>query len=271
MKFARIGLIVVALVAAVGAAFLANSMLNTPPPVVEKVENVETVKVLVAAKDIAVGASVGSGSLEWQDWPKTSVSPRFVTRQPGADAMVGYKGATARSVIIAGEPILDGKLVKMGEGGFMSAILPSGLRAISVKISPESGAGGFILPNDRVDVILTRRERSRGGASETFVSEAILTNVRVLAIDQALRSENNDGGNKESQVAIGKTATLALRPLEAEQMARAEAAGVISLALRSMADSDPAQNVTDNLEDFRGTGSVTVIRYGISSTVSARK
>jgi len=271
MKFARIGLIVVALAAAVGAAILANGMLTAEPPVVETVAVVETVKVLVAAKDIVVGASVAGGSLEWQDWPKTAVSGRFVTRQPGTDAIDAYKGATARATIVAGEPILDGKLVKMGEGGFMSAILPSGLRAISVKISPESGAGGFILPNDRVDVILTRRERARAGGAETFVSEAILTNVRVLAIDQALRSDKNDGGSKESQVAIGKTATLALRPLEAEQLARAEAAGVISLALRSMADSDPAQNVTDNLEDFRGTGSVTVIRYGVSSTVSARK
>lgn len=271
MKFARIGLIAVALVAALGAAFLANGMLTSEPPVVEKVEQVETVKVLVAAKDIGVGSTVSNGSLEWQDWPKTALSGRFVTRQPGADALDSYKGATARATIIAGEPILDGKLVKMGEGGFMSAILPSGLRAISVKISPESGAGGFILPNDRVDVILTRRERARAGGNDAFVSEAILTNVRVLAIDQALRGDKNDGASKESQVAIGKTATLALRPLEAEQLARAEATGVISLALRSMADSDPARNADDNLADFRGTGSMTVIRYGVSSTVSARK
>jgi pilus assembly protein CpaB len=271
MKFARIGLVFVALVAAIGAAVLANMMLSSEPQVVEKVEPLETIKVLIAAKDIGVGSTVGAGALEWQDWPKSAASDRFVTKRGGSDALADYQGATARSTIVAGEPILGGKLVKMGEGGFMSAILPTGLRAISVKISPESGAGGFILPNDRVDVILTRRERARGGGNDNFVSEAILTNVRVLAIDQALRGEKNDGASKESQVAIGKTATLALRPLEAEQLAQAESTGVISLALRSMADSDPAQNADDNLADFRGSGSMTVIRYGISSTVSARR
>lgn len=270
MKYARIGLIMVALVAAVGAAFLANGMMSAPPPVVEKVEAVETVKVLVAARDISVGTIVGRGSLEWQEWPKRSISGRFITSQSGKDVMASYDGATARAVIVAGEPILEGKLIKTGEGGFMSAILPTGMRAVSVKISPESGAGGFILPNDRVDVIVTRRERQRNSSSDTFVSEAILKNVRVLAIDQTLRGDSK-GSDKDSQVAIGKTATLALRPLEAEVLARAEAAGEISLALRSMADSDPAANADDNLDDFRGTGSVTVVRYGVSSTVSARK
>jgi pilus assembly protein CpaB len=270
MKFARIGLVVVALVAAVGAAFLANGMLSAPQPVIQKVETVDTVGVLVAAREINVGSLVTSGALEWQDWPKKSVSSRYITRQGGKDVMASYEGATARAVIVAGEPILEGKLVKTGEGGFMSAILPSGMRAISVKISPESGAGGFILPNDRVDVILTRRERARNQSNDTFVSEAILTNVRVLAIDQTLKGEGGKN-DKDSQVAIGKTATLALRPREAEVLARAEKAGDLSLALRSMADSDPAQNKDDNLEDFRGSGSVTVVRYGISSTVSARK
>lgn len=270
MKFARLGLVVVALGAAVGAAFLANGMLSAPAPVAQKVEPVETVGVLVAARDISVGQTVSSGSLVWQDWPKKAISGRFITRQSGKDVMASYNGATARAVIVAGEPILDGKLIKTGEGGFMSAILPAGMRAISVKISPESGAGGFILPNDRVDVILTRRERQRTTQSDTYVSEAILRNVRVLAIDQTLRGETKSG-DKESQVAIGKTATLALRPHQAEILAQAEKSGDLSLALRSMADSDPAMNADDNLDDFRGTGSVTVVRYGISSTVSARK
>ena len=139
-------------------------------------------------------------------------------------------------------------------------------RAVSVRISPETGAGGFILPNDRVDVILTRRQ-SKGG-KETLASETILTNVRVLAIDQTLRSENAD---KDDQVAIGKTATLALRPAEAEHLALSVASGEISLALRSMADADPSR-AEDDLSDFAGAGgSITVIRYGVSSRVSARK
>lgn len=257
MKFARIALVAVALVAAVGAAFLANSMLTSPPPVVEKASTMDTVKVLVAAKDLTVGATVSGGSLEWQDWPRTAVSGRFVTRQPGADAIETYKGATARATIVAGEPILDGKLVKMGEGGFMSAILPTGLRAISVKISPESGAGGFILPNDRVDVILIKRPRegdNRAGASPN--SETILSNIRVLAIDQTVEEKNGQ------RVVVGKTATLELSLRQAETLALSRQLGTLSLALRSLLDASKTAEVDDGLG--RKTD-VNTVRFGVST------
>ena len=140
----------------------------------------------------------------------------------------------------------------------MSAILPRGMRAVSTKISPETGAGGFILPNDRVDVILTKKEKNESiGGSETFNSETILANVRVLAIDQTVKEE--DG----RQVVVGKTATLELAPEQAEVLTLAEQMGEMSLALRSLADAAPGS------EDDRvyRSGSIKVVKFGVASQV----
>src|SRR6202044_2433954 len=122
-----------------------------------------------------------------------------------------------RSPFIAGEPIREPKLIKADGSGFMAAILPSGMRAISTEISPETGAGGFILPNDRVDVILSRHEKNpdRTNPTDVINSEILLSNIRVLAIDQAPREK--DGKNP----VVGKTATLELKPAQAELLARA--------------------------------------------------
>ncbi len=268
MKLVRVALVVVALVAAVGAALLSQGLLGGNNKSVKKKSgpDLNTVQVLVAAKKIMVGEKIAGSMLRWQPWPKAALSSEYMTKAKNPNAMKDFTGATARGALMNLEPILRSKLVKAGQGGFMAAVLPAGLRAISVKISPETGAGGFILPNDRVDVILTRRQRSKR-SGEGHVSETILTNVQVLAIDQALKSKK-DG--KDGKVAIGKTATLALKSFQAEQLALAEARGDLSLALRSMADSDPTAKADDDLEDFhRRTGSVTVVRYGVSSQVSA--
>ena len=113
----------------------------------------------------------------------------------------------------------------------MAAILPTGMRAVSTEISAETGAGGFILPNDRVDVMLSKREK------DTVSSQVILANVRVLAIDQAPKE-------KEGQNAVlGKTATLELSPGDAEILARARQSGTLSLALRSIADAKTGNDV----------------------------
>ena len=124
------------------------------------------------------------------------------------NAIEDLSGSLARAPLVAGEPIREAKLIKANGSGFMAAILPSGMRAVSTEISPETGAGGFILPNDHVDVILSRRDREgeKSAGQETFVSETILTNIRVLAIDQAIEEKNGQ------KVVVGKTATLELAP-----------------------------------------------------------
>jgi pilus assembly protein CpaB len=147
----------------------------------------------------------------------------------------------------------------------MAAILPTGMRAISTEISPETGAGGFILPNDRVDVILSKREKGPDkNGPDVINSEIILANVRVLAIDQAPKEK--DGQN----AVVGKTVTLELKPEQAETLARSRQTGTLSLALRSIADLNMVENQTDDQAPKRG-GSVNVVRYGVSSPTTMQK
>jgi pilus assembly protein CpaB len=149
----------------------------------------------------------------------------------------------------------------------MAAILPTGMRAISTEISPETGAGGFILPNDRVDVILSKRDKNptRSGAPDVINSEIILSNVRVLAIDQAPKEK--DGQN----TVVGKTVTLELKPEQAETLARARQAGTLALALRSITDVNMVENKTDDQAAPKQGDGVNVVRYGVPSSTTTQK
>jgi pilus assembly protein CpaB len=148
----------------------------------------------------------------------------------------------------------------------MAAILPTGMRAVSTEISPETGAGGFILPNDRVDVILSKRDKNpdRAGPSDVINSEIILSNVRVLAIDQAPKEK--DGQN----AVVGKTVTLELKPDQTEALARARQSGTLSLALRSIADLNVVDTRSDDQGPKRGN-SINVVRYGVASQTTTQK
>lgn len=263
MKLARIGVLGVGAGAAIIAAILAKNLVSSPEGT-KQVESpkFDTVPVLVANDDIRLGSVISSSAVRWQDWPKDAVSGRYVTRDAMPTAVEDFAGSAVRAPILSGEPIIREKLVRREDGGVLSAILPSGMRAISVKISPETGAGGFILPNDRVDVILTRRDRDSNSGKEVHRTETILNNVRVLAIDQTIQEDGKE------QVVIGKTATLELRPSQAEILALAEARGTISLALRSLADSRPQDgDGSDGDMARRRSGTVTVVRYGVQSSV----
>src|SRR6201995_284057 len=187
MKTARIIVLGIALSAGGVAAWLASGSSENKPAPAEPVAQLPTVDVLVAKSDIGLGQSVKSEDMVWQTWPAATASNSFIKRTDRPDAQTQIAGSIARDPVIAGEPIREQKLVKANGSGFMAAILPSGARAVSTEVSPETGAGGFILPNDRVDVILSKRDKNpdRGGPSDMVVSEIILTNIRVLAIDQA--------------------------------------------------------------------------------------
>src|SRR5713101_1147946 len=183
MNTARIVVLTIAVGAGGIAAYLASGSDNKPSTA--PVAQLQTADVLVAKSDIGLGQSVTPGDLQWQAWPATTASNSFIRRNERPDATTQIAGSIARAPFIAGEPIREPKLVKASGSGFMAAILPSGMRAISTEISPETGAGGFILPNDRVDVILSRREKNPDrGPADIVSSEVILSNVRVLAIDQ---------------------------------------------------------------------------------------
>jgi pilus assembly protein CpaB len=264
MNTARIVVLTIAVGAGGIAAYLASGSDNKAPA--EPVAQLQTVDVLVAKSDIGLGQTVTPEDMLWQTWPAATASNTFIRRNQRPDATTQIAGSIARAPFIAGEPIREPKLVKANGSGFMAAILPTGMRAISTEISPETGAGGFILPNDRVDVILSKREKntSRSGASDIVNSEVILPNVRVLAIDQAPKEK--DGQN----TVVGKTVTLELRPEQAETLARARQTGTLALALRSIADINMVENRTDDQASKRGE-TLSVVRYGISSSTTTQK
>ena len=233
MKPARIIVLAIALSAGGVAAYLASGSGNKTPTTTPVVQ-LPTVDVLVAKDDIGLGQTVGPENLLWQTWTESTASGSFIRRNERPEAATQLAGSIARAPFIAGEPIREQKLVKANGSGFMAAILPTGMRAISTEITPETGAGGFILPNDRVDVILSKREKGPQNpdapATDIVTSQVVLANVRVLAIDQAPKE-------KEGQNAVlGKTATLEMSPDDVEILATARLSGTLSLALRSIAD-----------------------------------
>src|ERR1700726_4241227 len=263
MNTARIVVLTIALGAGGVAAYLASGSEKKPLPT-EPVAQLQTVDVLVAKSDIGLGQRVAPEDLQWQTWPAATASNTFIRRTERADATTQIAGSIARAPFIAGEPIRELKLVKANGSGFMAAILPTGMRAVSTEISPETGAGGFILPNDRVDVPLAKRAKSRSGKADVIKSEVILPNVRVLAIDQAPKEK--DGQN----TVIGKTVTLELKPEQAETLARARQSGTLSLALRSITDVNMVENTTED-RATRRSNSINVVRYGVSTQTTTQK
>lgn len=263
MNNARIVVLAIAIGAGGIAAYLARGSDDNPAPA-QPVAQLQTVDILVAKSDIGLGHSVKPDDLQWQTWPAATTSNSFISRANKADAIKEITGSIARSPFIAGEPIREQKLVKADGSGFMAAILPAGYRAVSTEISPETGAGGFILPNDRVDVLLTKRDKSMDGkGADIAVSEIILSNIRVLAIDQAPKEKEG------ASALVGRTVTLELKPDQTEMLARSRQSGTLSLALRSIADIKTVEKPEEPAE--RRGENLNVIRYGVASQQTVQK
>jgi len=263
MKAARIVVLGVAVAAGGLAALMAGRQVQVQAPPPEPVTKLDTTEVLVAKNDIGIGQAVGASDLHWQIWPVAAAGPYFIRKNDKPGAVEEFSGSIARAPMVAGEPVRESKLIKANGSGFMAAILPSGMRAVSTEISPETGAGGFILPNDHVDVILSRRDREaeKAAGHDTFVSETILNNIRVLAIDQAVEEKNGQ------RVVVGKTATLELAPRQAETLALARQLGTLSLALRSIADGN--KSAADEKTERRGIG-INTVRFGVTTTTTPK-
>ena len=248
MNRSRTIILGIALVAGCVAAYLASGSDSKPPPA-PVAAKIPTVDVLVAKNDIALGQTVTPELMQWQTWTETTASNNFIKRSDRPNAITDLTGSIVRTPFIAGEPIREQKLVKANGSGFMAAILPSGMRAVSTEISAETGAGGFILPNDRVDVVLSKHEKIQSGAdniSTDFVSsQVVLSNIRVLAIDQAPKEK--EGQN----TVLGKTVTLELAPPEVQTLAQARLSGTLSLALRSIADGNKTKVASADTDTAR--------------------
>jgi pilus assembly protein CpaB len=270
MKATRLVVLGVALATAAGAGYMALNMTSQKAVEVaapgEAKPQLDLDKVLVASAEIGIG-DVIDGQVRWQTWPKEAITEGFIAESAEAGAMEELAGSVARLVIMPGEPIRRSKLIGKDQS-FMSSILPAGKRAVGVEIKADTSAGGFILPNDFVDVIMTRRAQNSTGV-ETFVTETILQNIRVLAIDQTIR-EDEDG----SKVKVGQTATLELTPQQSEIVTVAQQmADRLQLALRSTADAaekvGAGSEYLVNSSDKRGT--VRMIKSGQVTEVGAKK
>lgn len=271
MNKTRLAVLAVAIGSAGLAIYMAKGLVGQKKQIqTVEVNKIETVDVLVATKNLQMGEKLVGGTIGWQAWPKSTVSSLMISSEAEPDAKTKYENARARAAIFEGEPIIDKKLVMPNESGFMSAILPKGMRAISVNVSAETGAGGFILPNDRVDVLLTRKVDD-GSNQKAASTETVLTNVRVLAIDQTFRPKGDD--DKEFVVA-DKTATLELDPRQAEVISMTQDVGQLSLALRSIRENDGvplAENVpklSDKYVNGTGSNEMTIIRYGVPRRIT---
>ena len=271
-RFIYLGL---ALGAAGLAAFLVKGLVKpqkAPVQQVVKVQKTEMAQVLVVKKALSQGEIITRESIGWQKWPKNSVFDGMITKSSKPTARKDFINARARIQLFKGDPVNDKKVVKPGSNGFMAAILPKGRRAISVRISAATGAGGFILPNDRVDVLVTRKQTFEGSGEAVTISERVLGNVKVLAVDQTFK-QTKEG----EQVVVGKTATLELEPKQAEVLAKVETTGQLTLILRSLADlgtkkmGDDGPTLAPQYAKGGSGNEVKVYRYGIKTLSASSK
>ncbi|HEY5048869.1 MAG TPA: Flp pilus assembly protein CpaB [Rhizomicrobium sp.] len=264
MNIQRILVLAGAFVAAIVVAFLVSHLLGGGTPVVKAAPPVRiaTSEILVAAADLSPGTQLTSSAVRWQEWPRTSVQPGFITQDANPDLDKVVTGAIVRAPLVAGEPLSTSKVVEHAQGaGFMAAVVTPGMRAISIPITTETGAGGFILPNDRVDVLITRQISD---TPRRFRARTVLSNVRVLAVDQTYEG-------KDEKSVLARTATLELSPQQTELLAGAQASGTVALSLRALADGDAAANALEAATKETAhaeEGEVTVIRYGIARSAT---
>jgi len=252
---------------AFGGAYMLFSSGTNVPQVVQVAVKTDTDDVMIAKADIAMGTQLAETDYAWQAWPKAAISELMIKKSEGDKAIEDIKGSITRSSFLRGEPMRRDKLIKGPNSGYLSAVLPAGMRAVAINIDQAGGttAGGFVLPNDRVDVIRVFRDddESKAKGREVTGVQTILSNVRVLAIGQNVQEENG------KKVVVGANATLELEPEQAEMIIRAErlAGGNLFLTLRSLLDDGGKTISMGDLETGKA-GGLTIVRYGAPQQAS---
>jgi pilus assembly protein CpaB len=249
-------------VAAGGGAFLLMSGETAPPPQIF-VAPTSNDEVLVATRDLSYGVALSDPDTAWMPWPKDIIPKGVVRKSEAPRAKEDIRTSFVRVPLANGEPVRRERLVKGQTGGMMSTMLASGRRAVAIDVTVNTTAGGFILPNDHVDVIRTFRdqEQTKERGVDVVSSEVILSNVRVLAMGQTVETKNGEA------VVTGATATLELDPRQTELVILAQRTGQLALALRAMADA----NLKDrSIEAPSDASNLTVVRYGIPSVLQNR-
>lgn len=290
MSAVRLLILVIAAVAAIALAFVVRGAFSpkTAPSTAAAAPTPAgpTVRVLVAKRDLPTGARLSPTDLGWQDWPAEGLSETFTTdgappqvKPTGAagaakeaastasglfgDAAIkALDGAVVREPFVSGEPIVARKIVRQGEGNFMAIVLAPGMRAMSVGVTVDTAAGGFILPGDRVDLIVSAT------SDDKVVTETVLRNVKVLAIDQAAQP------TKDAQTMVGAVATLEVSAADTELVAgaqtKARAGGALTLALRSYADAG-APTTRGGSSGTASGDTIRIVRAGQASQVTVSR
>jgi pilus assembly protein CpaB len=258
----RIVILVAALAAGGIAAWTALAFRGQPPVVaiVEPPPPPPVQDVLVASSDLGLGQTLTKDNMRWQSWPDSALNPAYISRAARPDALETLAGRIVRNRMPANEPIRNENLVPLN-ASFLSTRLPPGKRAVAVTISAQNTAGGFILPNDRVDVIVTVAADEKSDP----VSRTILRNVLVLAIDQTVDEQSKEEPGKDEKgpakasAVVGKTATLELSSSQAEILTSGERTGTLSLALRSAADNGEAVSQSSLTVKSHRIGGIEVV------------
>lgn len=276
MSPVRLIILLVAAGAAIAAVFLVRSM-QAPAPAVAAAPAAVAPKtapmkeILVARQAIPAGKFVAADDLRWVGWPDNSPTTEMVERKASPEGLEEAVGAVARFGLVEGEPVTSAKLVHPGQAGFMAALVTQGMRAVSIDIDGDFAAGGFIHPNDHVDVMLTREIDGAGSSNlQHMRSEIILANVRVLAIDTNYGAQAHEG---QGGAIGGSRATLELSNVDATLLATARRSGRITLVLRSIADMQGMSGATGPGRVYRdglstGAEGVKIYRYGSKSVSS---
>lgn len=258
MSARQLIVLVVAAIAAIGALLIIRGMgsRETAEPVAA--ENIAGEQVLVVTRDIPQGAALVPSDLAVRLFPEASVAPQFVRLSQQPSAQAEYVGAVTRRAFAQGEPITSGSVVQPEGGGFLAAQLEPGFRAVSVEIEPSTSAGGYIQPNDRVDVIMTARVEGDGGR-DGVRSDVVLQDIRVLALDDIVQAQTS--GDAPTRV-TASVAVLELSAGDARTLALADAMGDLTLALRGVEMEMVGQRRATTQNAMNSSGTVRVHAFG---------
>lgn len=261
MSARQLIVLVVAAIAAIGALLLIRGMgASNATPTAAEAEPIAGEQVLVAARDVAQGAALTPSDLAVALFPEGSVAPSFIRLSAQPSAQADMVGSVTRRSFAQGEPITTGAVVQPEGRGFLAAQLEPGFRAIAIEIGAETAAGGFIQPNDHVDVIVTVRvQNPEGGSGEEVNSNIVLEDIRVLAIGDTTQTQTT---GEAPETVEGGVAVLEMTAEDARTLSLADELGTISLALRGVQVETVGMRARSSGTLSQGSGAVRIHQFG---------
>ncbi|KLI64397.1 Flp pilus assembly protein CpaB [Aurantiacibacter marinus] len=236
----NLAILAVAVVLGIIAVIMANAWFSGVEERQERVaEELQLTRIVVATQPLEFGSALTSENLRMQNFPAASVPVGAFGSI--ADAMSG--GRVALRPIVPGEPVLADKVSGAGGRAVLSALLPDGMRAVSIPIGAVTGVSGFVRPGDIVDIILTRQIPGDGASAQDMMNDVIMEGVPVLAIDQ-IRAESATEPN------VGRTAVVQVDTLGAQKLVLADRLGTLTLALRNVESQEPGALTTVTARDI---------------------